>query len=222
MSRGPSTRAATSNAPSAKPLKRPVQARAKFTVQAIYDALVRIWRRDGWAGVTTRAVALETGVSVGTLYDYFPSKEALLSGYVRHCMEVLVAAIDREAVAPAGLTWQQRVHQLVRLLCGVDAPELPWISPDLLMLEARIAEAKHHRRVHEELLAAWGRVFDACADLAVRPSPEAVQAMHLAVWGSRRYALLLELDEGRARLWAAEMQRMCIMTCSRAEFSPAP
>jgi DNA invertase Pin-like site-specific DNA recombinase len=45
-----------------------------FTVQAIYDAFVRIWRRDGWAGVSTRAVALETGVSVGTLYDYFPQQ----------------------------------------------------------------------------------------------------------------------------------------------------
>ena len=47
----------------AKPRKRPTQARAVFTVQAIYDAFVRIWRQHGWAGVTTRAVALETGFS---------------------------------------------------------------------------------------------------------------------------------------------------------------
>ena len=55
--------------PSAKPLKRPTQARARFTVQAIYDAFVRIWQRDGWQRLTTRNVALETGISVGTLYD---------------------------------------------------------------------------------------------------------------------------------------------------------
>ena len=48
---------------SAKPLKRPTQARAKFTVQAIFDALVRIWQRDGWARLTTRSVALETAVA---------------------------------------------------------------------------------------------------------------------------------------------------------------
>ena len=65
-----------------RPLKRPRQARARFTVQAIYDAFVRIWQRDGWQRLTTRNVALETGISVGTLYDYFPSKTALLSGYV--------------------------------------------------------------------------------------------------------------------------------------------
>jgi AcrR family transcriptional regulator len=195
--------------PAVKPLKRPSQARAKFTVQAIYDAFVRIWQRDGWERLTTRAVALETGISVGTLYDYFPNKLALLSGYVRHSIEVLLAAVDREAVQPPGLSWQQRVHQLVRLMCGVDAPELTWFHPQMLALEAQMAQGKHHRRVHEELIAAWHRALDACHDLPARPSPQTVQAMHLALWGGRRYALLLELDEAHAREWAAQMERMC-------------
>jgi AcrR family transcriptional regulator len=143
------------------------------------------------------------------LYDYFPNKLALLSGYVRHSVEVLVEAVDREAVQPDELSWRQRVHQLVRLMCGVDAPELPWFHPQMLALEAQMAQPKHHRRVQEELEAAWQRVFDACADLPQRPSVETVRALHLAVWGGRRYALLLELDEAQARLWAAEMERMC-------------
>ncbi len=201
--------------PGVKPLKRPSQARAKFTVQAIYDAFVRIWQRDGWERLTTRAVALETGISVGTLYDYFPNKLALLSGYVRHSVEVLVEAVEREAVQPAGLSWQQRVHQLVRLMCGVDAPELPWFHPQMLALEAQMAQPKHHRRVQEELEAAWQRVFDACTDLPQRPSVETVRALHLAVWGGRRYALLLELDEAQARLWAAQMERMCCALIER-------
>jgi AcrR family transcriptional regulator len=201
-----------------KPLKRPSQARAKFTVQATYDAFVRIYRRDGWDRLTTRAVALETGISVGTLYEYFPSKLALLSGYVRYSMEALVEAIEREAVRPARLSWQQRVHQTVRLMCGVDAPELPWFDPRMLMLEAQVAEAKHHRRVQEELEGAWMRVFDACVDLTALPSRETISALHLAVWGGRRYALLLELDEARARRWAAEMERMA---CARVQSSAA-
>ena len=199
----------TAPTPSVKPLKRPSQARARFTVQAIYDAFVRIWRRDGWDRLTTRAVALETGISVGTFYDYFPNKLALLSGYVRHSVEALLEAIEREAILPPRLSWQQRLHQLVRLMCGVDAPELPWFHPQMLALEVKIAEAKHHRRVQEELEAAWQRVFDACADLPQRPAPETVRALHLAVWGGRRYALLLELDEAQARAWSAQMERMC-------------
>jgi AcrR family transcriptional regulator len=197
-------------APAAKPLKRPSQARARFTVEAIYGAFVRIWRRDGWEQLTTRAVALETGISVGTLYEYFPNKHALLSGYVRHSIETLLLAIDREAILPRELVWQQRIAQLVRLLCGVDTPELAWVHPEMLALEASIAEAKHHRRVHEELLAAWQRVLAACADLPAPADAATVQALHLAVWGGRRYALLLQLDEGQARAWAQQMQGLCV------------
>lgn len=193
-----------------KPLKRPSQARARFTVQAIYDAFVRIWQRDGWDRLTTRAVALETGISVGTLYEYFPSKLALLSGYVRHGVERLVAAIDREAVAPRGLAWQVRLRQAVRLTCGVDAPELAWFHPDMLALEGQVAEPKHHRRVHDELLAVWTRVFAACDDLAHPPASETVRALVMALWGGRRYALLLQLDLDSARAWAAEMDRWCV------------
>jgi AcrR family transcriptional regulator len=202
--------AAAPVAGAAKPLKRPTQARAVFTVQAIYDAFVRIWRRDGWAGVSTRAVALETGVSVGTLYDYFPNKAALLSGYVRHCMEQLLKAIDEQAVIPA-LTAEQRLRTLIRLACGVNTPELPWFDAGMLALESGIAEDKHHRRVHEELLAAWTRVLDACTDLPRRLSPEAIQAMHLAVWGGRRYGLLIGLDETEAAAWAEEMAQLCLL-----------
>lgn len=181
-----------------------------FTVQAIYDAFVRIWRQHGWAGVTTRAVALETGVSVGTLYDYFPNKAALLSGYVRHCMEQLLLAIERQAIAPSDLTWQARLQSLVRLICGVDTPELPWFDAGMLALEGSIAEARHHRRVHEELLAAWIRVFEACDDLPGRPAHEAILAMHLSLWGGRRYALLIGLSDVQAAQWARQMERLCL------------
>ena len=196
--------------PAAKPLKRPTQARAVFTVQAIYDAFVRIWRRDGWDGVSTRAVALETGISVGTLYDYFPNKAALLSGYVRHCMEQLLRAIEEQAVTPPGLSAEQRLRTLVRLACGADTPELPWFDAGMLALEAGIAEGKHHRRVHEELLAAWTRVFDACTDLPQRPSAQAIQAMHLSVWGGHRYGLLIGLGDIESAAWAREMERLCL------------
>ena len=198
-----------------KPLKRPSQARARFTVQAIYDAFVRIWRRDGWDRLTTRAIALETGISVGTLYEYFPNKLALLSGYVRHGIEVLVAAIDRESVAPDGLPWQDRVRQLVRLTCGVDAPELAWVHPDMLALESEVAELKHHRRVHDELLAAWLRVATACEDLSQPPTEPQLRALLLSIWGGRRYALQLQIDEAAALAWAQEMERLVLEAFAR-------
>ena len=204
----------------AKPLKRPTQARAKFTVQAIFDAFVRIWQRDGWDRLTTRSVALETGISVGTLYDYFPGKRALLSGYVRHCVESLVRAIDRQAVQPGHLPWQERIHQLVHLSCGIDAPELPWFHPDMLALEAQIAEPKHYLRAQQELSGVWLRVFDACTDLPTRPAHATLHALQLALWGGRRYALQLHWTPLQMRGWALEMERLCCTVVTADTPSP--
>ena len=203
-------------APKAKPLKRPTQARAKFTVQAIFDAFVRIWQRDGWARLTTRAVALEAGIAVGTLYEYFPSKAALQSGYVRYCIETLVHEVDTLAAQPAALSGHERIHRLVHLACGVYGKP-SWFHPDMLALEPEVAEPKHQRRAHEELAAMWQRVFDACTDLPHRPSADTVRALHLAVWGGRRYAMVVGLDAEQMRQWAGEMERLvCAAVASSA------
>jgi len=61
------------------PRKRPVQSRSQATVDAILDAAARILVRDGYGAFTTNRVAAIAGVSVGSLYQYFPKKEALLA-----------------------------------------------------------------------------------------------------------------------------------------------
>lgn len=58
-------------------VRRPRQARSKATVEAILEATSQVLRRDGLEGATTSTVAKRAGVSVGTLYQYFPNREAL-------------------------------------------------------------------------------------------------------------------------------------------------
>jgi AcrR family transcriptional regulator len=179
-----------------KPIKRPAQARARFTVQAIYDALVRIWRRDGWAGVTTRSVALETGIAVGTLYEYFPDKYALLSGYVRYCLEALVEAMGRRPLSLEGL---------LRLVCDPRAEGLPPFDAQMLDLEHEIAEPKHHRRAYMELLAAWRL---AIAAIAGPVDERLVESLFVAAWGGRRYLLLVQPPLA-AEHWVEQMHLVC-------------
>ncbi|HEX5738829.1 MAG TPA: TetR/AcrR family transcriptional regulator, partial [Hydrogenophaga sp.] len=178
--------------PRPKPLKRPTQARSKFTVQAIYDAFVRIWNAHGWEGVTTRAVALETGIAVGTLYDFFPNKEALLSGYVRHCLDALLVRLDAEVISPSDIVWQERVKRLMRITCDTRLDGLPTFDHEMLMLEHRIAEPKHHRRVYDELASRWEQAFARCKDLQPPLSSATVHALLTAAWGGRRYQLLVQ------------------------------
>lgn len=61
------------------PKKQPRQARSKFTVAAIKEAAAHILREAGLVEFNTNAVAERAGVSIGSLYQYFPTKEALIA-----------------------------------------------------------------------------------------------------------------------------------------------
>jgi len=58
--------------------KTPVQTRSQATVQAISEATIQVLLRDRVEHLTTTRVAQRAGVSVGTLYQYYRNKEALL------------------------------------------------------------------------------------------------------------------------------------------------
>ncbi|MGA9236972.1 MAG: TetR/AcrR family transcriptional regulator [Desulfobacterales bacterium] len=59
------------------PRKQPVQHRSKATVDVILVAAAQVFEAHGYAAGTTNRIAERAGVSIGTLYQYFPSKEAI-------------------------------------------------------------------------------------------------------------------------------------------------
>ena len=61
-----------------KPLKEPQQARSRVTFEAILGAAAQVFERRGYAGATTNRIAERAGVSIGSLYQYFPNKDAIL------------------------------------------------------------------------------------------------------------------------------------------------
>ena len=75
-----------------EPRKTPQQSRSVATVEAIYDATIQVLLKDGPDRLTTVRVAERAGVSVGTLYQYFPNKQALLFAVLeRHLLRVAKA-----------------------------------------------------------------------------------------------------------------------------------
>jgi len=178
-----------------KPLKRPIQARSAFTVQTIYDAFVRIWLREGWDKVTTRKIAIESGFAVGTIYEYFPNKTALLSGYVRHAVEWTLSAIHNQVVEASGHSPQNRLERLVELTIGAGGDDQPYFDQRMILLEEEIAENKDHRRVYREICEAWVLAVKAISDIPRIWNRQDINAIVLILWGARRYGVLLQLSE---------------------------
>lgn len=66
--------------------RAPVQRRAHATFDAALEAAARIVRREGLAGLNTNRIAERAGISIGTLYGYFPDKTAILVALARRML----------------------------------------------------------------------------------------------------------------------------------------
>jgi AcrR family transcriptional regulator len=82
------------------PRKSASQERSRATVDALLEATTRILIKEGYDRASTNRIAEVAGVSIGSLYQYFPSKEALVAAVIdRHTQEI--AEVTRNALVKA-------------------------------------------------------------------------------------------------------------------------
>lgn len=74
--------------------KQPTQKRAQLTIEAIFEATSQIVDREGVGGLTTNKIAAKAGFSVGTLYQYFSSKEAIFRAMSQHGRSLVLRDIE--------------------------------------------------------------------------------------------------------------------------------
>lgn len=92
--------------------KRPLQRRSAATVSVMLEAAARILEQHGLAGFNTNLVAQRAGVSIGSLYQYFPGKEALLAALIRNARSDLLASVQ-QVCAQSGVL-ETQLQALIR------------------------------------------------------------------------------------------------------------
>lgn len=95
------------------PRKRPLQARATATLDAIFEATIQVLIVDGPRRLTTTRVAERAGVSVGTMYQYFPHKQALFYALNERYLDVVAEKVEATCRSMQGAPVGQMVAALV-------------------------------------------------------------------------------------------------------------
>jgi AcrR family transcriptional regulator len=75
------------------PKKRPSTPRGEQTYRAVVTATARLLEREGYEALTTNHVAQRAGVGVASVYEFFPSKHALVAAVVEHMVESVIAEL---------------------------------------------------------------------------------------------------------------------------------
>jgi AcrR family transcriptional regulator len=132
--------------------KAPRQARSHATVAAIVEAGARILGLRGWAGFTTNEVAEVAGVSIGSLYQYFPNKLALADAILRRHLDDVLAVLRR-----AGEGRDQPAQLIEDLVGGMIA--IHCINPALHRVLVDLPAPAEARLVHEAFQAEYQRRY---------------------------------------------------------------
>ena len=96
-----------------EPRKSPIQARSAASVDAILEATIQVLLDVGKERLTTTRVALRAGVSVGTLYQYFPNKSSLLQAALRSHLDRVAEAVERVCLEQKGNPLRQMATALI-------------------------------------------------------------------------------------------------------------
>jgi len=140
------------------PRKLAKQARSQATVDAILEAAAQVFERYGYAGATTNRIAERAGVSIGSLYQYFPNKDAILVALTRqHLADGMAVLGPHLKRLSDGEPWDRVLPDVVDAMVSMHA-----VAP--MLHRSLFEETRLPRSLRDELEA----LEDALVDLTAR------------------------------------------------------
>jgi AcrR family transcriptional regulator len=130
------------------PIKSPTQERSRFTVEQIVEAAAQVFAERGYAGATTNHIAERAGVSIGSVYQYFPNKEAILVTLAKRHVEMagnmLMGLVAGRNLLETDLTELLRLFIQATLELHTGNPRLNYV-----ILSEAVWSAEAMEQVHE-------------------------------------------------------------------------
>ncbi|MBN9021078.1 MAG: TetR/AcrR family transcriptional regulator [Rhizobiales bacterium] len=163
-----------------KPRKLPVQARSTVTVEALQVAAIQVLVREGLQRCTTTRVAERAGTSVGSLYQYYPNRDALLRAVLERHLEGIADALDAACQASRGKLLSEMGEALVTAYLAAKLRDPEESRALYAVAEARDGEAivtKVYARVRAAVAAMLATAADAAFDDPETVAIFAVSAM---------------------------------------------
>lgn len=190
------------------PRKKPRQARAMVTVEAIFEATIQVLLADGPRRLTTTRVAERAGVSVGTLYQYFPHKQALFYALNEHYLEGLAEKIESACRAEHGSSIAQIVEALVTTYWNAKT-ERADITRALYRSVAELDNEKLVVAFAQRVDAATAAMFASAADATFLDLPIINLTLLTSIFGTVRSVFERNLPNAQSRAVRGQLVLMC-------------
>jgi AcrR family transcriptional regulator len=191
--------------PRTTPRKKPRQGRSLATVDAILDATARVLCTTGYDRASTNRVALAAGVSVGSLYQYFPSKEALVAALAARHMATMSALVRSKLAEVAQAPMPVAVRTIIMAMFEAHAVD-PRLHKVLIEEVPRIGRLENLRGVEREMETLVAAMLEARRAELRRTNVETMALLLVTVVEAATHAAVLaELEPARSQAVADEL-----------------
>ena len=188
----------------------PRQARAEETVSAILEGAAQVLEAGGLAAFTTNAVAERAGVSIGTLYQYFADKNAILLALVRQQMTVGLADIGRALQGESDPSVEGRVRAMVRAMVNAFGGRHRARKAVTQAILAQGLGVEMMDPIVAFVATARSRVGHGPQPLIAALSPEQVFVLSRALMATIRHAVMEEQPFLRSSAFEDEVVRLIV------------
>jgi AcrR family transcriptional regulator len=171
-----------------EPRKTPVQARSTVTVEAICEATIQVLLSHGVERLTTTRVAERAGVSVGTLYQYYPNKQSLLFAVVENHMNRVAARVEAACESACHQPLAEMIKDMVEAFVEAKM-ERPDISAALYQVAGDLGGPALVKRAGQRSRKAVQAMLQTVTDVKFPPEKFAVDIMLAAMAGAMRALL---------------------------------
>jgi AcrR family transcriptional regulator len=191
--------------PRTAPRKKPRQERSEATVDAILEATARVLCTTGYDRASTNRIALAAGVSIGSLYQYFPSKEALVAALAERHMAKMTSLVRAKLAELADAPIAVGVRAMIQAMFDAHAVE-PALHKVLIEQVPRIGRLENLRTVESEVEELVLTLLKTRKSELRRGALETMALLLITVVEAVTHATVLaELDPSRAQAMAEEL-----------------
>jgi len=201
-----------------EPRKTPVQTRAAVTVGAISEATIQVLLKQGVNRLTTTRVAERAGVSVGTLYQYYPNKQSLLFAVLADHLDTVAAAVEAACEQARHKRLADMIRAVVEAFVDVKMERID-VSLGLYQIAADVGGPALAKRLAQRSRKALEAMLQTASDIASPPDAFAVEIMFAAMAGATRHVL----EAGASPAMIRSLRQHLVVLCQsymRAQHAP--
>lgn len=196
-------------ASSLNPRKIPSQVRSAVTVEVILEAAIHVLLANGFDNMSTTRIAERAGVSVGSLYQYFPNKRALLAALVRLHVARVADRAEQACAAAHGATLQKMCETVVNAFIDAKTERVD-ISRALYLPAAMAGGEAIVKTESERVRKAFKTMLETASDIAVKQPDVASAVLVSAVVGPVQVALESGADAAQISQLRVHLTDLCV------------